>query len=331
MRRDSTVPPLVAMLWKRKPSPTTPGSCVWTRLYEESGASRYGMNRAEFDALLSEVEGKGRVQRRTAEERTAYFERLHLKDLVLARCCARGNEIAWNEFLSSYRPMVVNAARRLKRDFAEAEELADSLYADLFGLKVRDGERVSLLDSYQGTGSLSGWLRMVMAQREVEKWRRRRHLVAWEDEKLEPVDPHAAEHLTAGLEPVTALEQAVAAALARLPQEGRLLLTLYYLDERSLAEIGKFLNVHESTVSRRVNRLLQETRELVLGELEQQGLKAGAAMEALHTDVRRLSVDLRRFLAVSGRAPQAAALPTRLWRVARAAAPRPRQTVGDPT
>lgn len=317
------------MLWKRNKLRKSAGLAA---LYATAGAARYGIAPAEFEQILLQVQ----TVRGAGNEScgAAWFERLHLKELVLARACAQGNEIAWNDFMASYRPMIVSAARQLCRNSAEAEEMAGSLYAELYGLKEREGKRVSLLNSYQGSGSLAGWLRMILAQREVDRWRQQRRLVAWEDEQIEPVDAGASEAIAAGLQPLSVLQESVAAALRELPQESRLLLSLYYLDDRSLAEIGKFFHVHESTVSRRLNRLLQETRERVLAGLRQRGLDASAAEEALLTDVRRLTLDVTTFLASTGR-PQARAphgaktsLPARLLRAAGAS---PRQTLGDPT
>ena len=318
-----------AMLWKRNKLRKRAGLAA---LYAAAEASRYGISPAQFERILQQAQTL--LQPRRGDGGPAGFEKLRFKELILARACAQGNEIAWNDFMASYRPMIVNAARQLCRNAAEAEEVAGSLYAELYGLKEREGKRVSLLDSYQGRGSLSGWLRMILAQREVDRWRQRRRLVAWDDEPVEPVDPAASGAVADGLEPLSALQESVAATLRVMPEESRLLLSLYYLDERSLAEIGKIFQVHESTVSRRLNRLLQETRGQVLTELRRRGLDAAAAEEALLTDVRHLTLDVTAFLASVSRPKEQARdrakapLPARLWRAAGAS---PRPTLGDPT
>ena len=48
------------------------------------------------------------------------------------------------------------------RDLGTGRELADSLYADLFGLDTRDGERRSLFRYYHGRAKLTTWLRSVL-------------------------------------------------------------------------------------------------------------------------------------------------------------------------
>ena len=54
----------------------------------------------------------------------------------------------------------------------DGEELANSLYSDMFGLTERGGRRQSPLASYSGRGSLAGFLRASLAQRNVDRHRR---------------------------------------------------------------------------------------------------------------------------------------------------------------
>ena len=49
--------------------------------------------------------------------------------------------------------------------------LADSRYADLYGVEQRDGERQSLFRFFHGRSSLATWLRAVLAQRHVDRVR----------------------------------------------------------------------------------------------------------------------------------------------------------------
>ena len=63
-----------------------------------------------------------------------------------------------------------------------ARELADSLYADLYGTRTADGRRISKLNSFTGRGSLEGWLRAVLAQEYVNRFRRQQRLVSLEEQ-----------------------------------------------------------------------------------------------------------------------------------------------------
>ncbi len=105
-------------------------------------------------------------------QQAAYFRGLRLGDLVLARACAAGNERAWERFVAIYREPLVRAAIAITSSDTLGRELADQLYAELFGLTTRDGERRCPLESYRGRGSLMGWLRTTLAQRHVDHYRR---------------------------------------------------------------------------------------------------------------------------------------------------------------
>ncbi len=228
------------------------------------------------------------------------METLRLEDLVLARACARGHEAAWERLLILYREKLYTAASIIAREESVGRELADSLYAQLFGMRVRgDGERISKFESYLGRGSLEGWLRTILAQEYVNRFRSQRKLIGF--------DEAIGAHLRANSfsEPNlnnTQLADFTDAALRALSPEERFLLAAYYLDERTLAEIGRVLNVHESTISRRMEKTIVNLRKRILARLRATGLSKRAAEEMLEADVRDLDIDVRNRLAQERRA-----------------------------
>ena len=214
---------------------------------------------------------------------------------MLARACAAGSEDAWNRFLTRYREPLYGAALAMAGDEASARELADSLYADLYGLEERAGRRISKLASYDGRGSLDGWLRSVLAHEHTNRWRSGRRLVSLEEQVESGREFRAPEPAAAPL-PDARLEAATDQALESLPAEERFLLAAYYLDGQTLAEIGVLLGVHESTISRRLDRTAAALSKRIVKNLRQRGLSRDQAREALETDVRDLAVDVRRHL-----------------------------------
>jgi RNA polymerase sigma-70 factor, ECF subfamily len=76
--------------------------------------------------------------------------------------------------------------------------------------------------------------------------------------------------------------------LAALDSEDRMVLAAYYLDGRTLAEIARMLGVHESTISRKVDKLAKSLRKKILAGMVQQGMARRQAEEALEVDVRDL-------------------------------------------
>ncbi len=265
-------------------------------LYARSQAERYGLGREAFAAILRSVADKYAAGASEIELR-AFYVSLHVEELALARTCAAGHDAAWEVFLTRYREKLYDAAHAITHDDASARELADSLYADLYGVRTREsGQRVCKLESYTGRGSLEGWLRTVLAQEYVNRYRAGRRNVSLEEREEDghqlPAPPREA---TAA--PDSRLNAAIDGALAALEAEERFILAAYYLDGRTLAQVGLMLGVHESTISRKLEKIAAGVRKKILEDLVRAGMSRRQAEEALDVDVRDVSVDIRSRLA----------------------------------
>jgi RNA polymerase sigma-70 factor, ECF subfamily len=269
-------------------------------LWREFEAANWGLERGKFSKILLEVgaaENFGADEGAVAprQQQAAYFRRFRLGDLVLARACAAGNEHAWERFVAVYRQPLVRAAVAITGSHTLGRELADQLYAELFGLTTREGERRCPLASYRGRGSLIGWLRTTLAQRHVDHYRR-----SHREHPLEEFDAPApeAEADNSAIER-SVLEKAVEEALKSRDAEDRFLLAAYYLDRRTLLQIAQVLHVHEATVSRKLKRVCEEIRKQVLKNLQSTGMSRRAADEALGSDPRDLDLNLKKLLQYS--------------------------------
>src|SRR5581483_1238718 len=102
------------------------------RFYRRGRCVELGLDEAELAAALY---ASARAWDADAEPAAIdqYLEALRAEDFALARACARGNERAWERFIAAYRPGLYAAARALTHDEARAGELADSLWAELYG------------------------------------------------------------------------------------------------------------------------------------------------------------------------------------------------------
>lgn len=275
--------------------PGTELDAVVLDLYRTSRAEEFGISASEFAGILDDVVAKslpGAVKRQQRE----FCARLHVEDLALARACAAGNERAWQVFMLRFREKLYDAGRQITRDDAAGRELADSVYADLYGTQTRDGRRQSKLFSYGGRGSLGGWLRTVLGQEYINHYRKQRRLVSLDRECEE-----GAQFPAVAAEAITVvdkrLERAVDESLRSLAAEERFVLVSYFLDERTLADIARALSVHESTISRKVEKLTKNLRKQILKGLMGMGMSRRQAEEALNADARDLSVDIRASLA----------------------------------
>jgi RNA polymerase sigma-70 factor (ECF subfamily) len=219
---------------------------------ERSATHRFG---APTAGELSEVKATN-----------AYFESLRLADLALACACSAGNSAAWDHFVAQYRPELYRAARAIAGE-SGARELADSLYAELFGLREKGGQRKSLFDYFHGRSKLGTWLRAILAQRHVDDFRRTKKTDSLDDtddgeQQIElaaantETDPEREKYLVM-------MQATLAAILDALAPGDRLRLAYYYVEELTLAQIGKLLGEHEATVSRKLERTRREVRQQV--------------------------------------------------------------------
>jgi len=279
------------------PGPTSPRIRAddFAKLYQQSRAADFGLPEQEFARSLDEIAAKYLPAGPTEADVLVFCRGLRLEELALARACAAGRERAWELFLTRYREKLYDAARSITREDSAARELAGSIYADLYGTETRDGRRACKLNYYTGRGSLEGWLRATLAQEYVNRHRRRRREVSLE-EKTEAGAQFAAAGPPA--QPVLdpRLAQATDAVLAALAAEERLILASYHLDGRRLAEIARTLGVHESTVSRKLEKVERAMRERIVKELIHLGMSHRQAEEALETDVRDVPVEVSEIL-----------------------------------
>jgi RNA polymerase sigma factor (sigma-70 family) len=198
---------------------------------------------------------------------------LHPEDLALAQACARGDTDAWDRFVVEYRPILYRAADAIDRT-GTARELADALYAELFGLKEQDGERQSLFRYFHGRSSLATWLRAVLSQRYVDRIRATRRLEELPDEETHlrqgsggqanPMSARAAATDPDASRFGAAMQDALRATIAALEPRDRLRLGCYYAQEMTLVQIGKLTRESEATVSRQLAR----TRRGIKDEVE---------------------------------------------------------------
>ena len=138
-------------------------------------------------------------------------------------------------------------------------------------------------------------MRTVLAQEFVNRYRRTRRLVSLDEEGEEGSQFAAPEPEPVSC-PDSRLELATDAALASLSSEERMVLASYFLDGSTLAEIARLLGVHESTISRKVDKLAKSLRKKILAHMIQQGMARRQAEEALEVDVRDLRLNIRRSL-----------------------------------
>jgi RNA polymerase sigma-70 factor, ECF subfamily len=251
------------------------------------------------------------------ESLVGFIDELQADDLCLIIACECGEERAWSDLLERFSPTVRSAARSASSNEEAAEDLAQSIWAELYGLRAgKDGKNKGKLAYYSGRGSLAGWLRAVVAQLAVDQHRKQSRLVQTEDDadfdrlarnaddsQQQFFSTRAAnpEQMMSDKLTGTEVREALARSIEELSDEDRLLVKLYYFDGLRLREAGAVLGVHEATASRRLTRIHSELRLNVEKILIQERGWTKAETEHSFAEVAlHLEADLEPLLASGG-------------------------------
>jgi RNA polymerase sigma-70 factor (ECF subfamily) len=209
-----------------------------------------------------------------------FIDALRADDLCLIIACEKADATAWEDLVKNFDSTVKSAARKFANNTEDAEDLAGSIWAELYGLKQdADGRVKSKLSYYSGRGSLAGWLRAVTNQLAVDQFRKESKFVQIEEdrdfENLANESSEKAENLNVvahsdNPEQILTEKQtqkdvsdALKQAIAELEAEDKLILKLYYFDDLKLKDIGNALGFHEATASRKLVRVQSEIRKSV--------------------------------------------------------------------
>jgi RNA polymerase sigma factor (sigma-70 family) len=253
----------------------SPAKIEW--LYAQAKAGSWGLSREQFAVSLGRSAEKRLASGALAAEKLEeYLAALHLEDLALATACMENCEPAWEYFVREYRGYLRAAASALLRCSSaspEACELADSLFAELYGLADGARRERSLFRYFHGRSSLKTWLRAVLAQRHIDAIRAGRRFESLDDDESKPPGAQTIQKLSqaVSVQPAdpnrdrysTLFVRALQAAIAALDPRDEQRLRLYYSKEQTLAEIGKQVGEHESSVSRNLDRIRLALRRTI--------------------------------------------------------------------
>ena len=210
----------------------------------------------------------------------ALVDEFRADDLCLIIACERGDEKAWNDLVANFDSTVKSAARKISGNSDDAEDLASSIWAELYGLRHdKDGKLRTKLSYYSGRGSLAGWLRAVVSQLAIDEYRKQSKFVQIEEprefenlanessEKNEnnSIIAHSdnPEQIFSEKQTQKDVAEALKLAIEELEAEDKLILKLYYFDDLKLKDIGACLGFHEATASRKLVRVQTEIRKSV--------------------------------------------------------------------
>jgi RNA polymerase sigma-70 factor, ECF subfamily len=251
-------------------------------LYARSGAERWTLSQESLAQALHQSTTHRFPDGATEGEVARYLATVHVEDLALAAACREGNGAAWDHFVLHFRPALYAAARSVAGD--AHRDLADSLYAELYGVSNAGEERTSLLVWYHGRSRLLTWVRSVLVQRHIDARRAASRTEQWDaDDESAPGGRergYASTPDPGRAHAVAIAQDALDRAIAALDARDRLRLRLYYGEDLTLAQVGRITGEHEATVSRKLDRARADLRRRVERHLRaEHGLSDAAIAE----------------------------------------------------
>ena len=245
-----------------------------------------------------------------------FVDEIRADEICLVLACERGDEKAWEDLVKTFDSTVKSAARKICANSEDAEDLASSIWAELHGLRTgADGNRKSKLAYYSGRGSLAGWLRAIVSQLAVDEYRKQSKFVQIEESReFENLAEESSnnsnndglvthsdnpEQILTDKQTSGDVAEALAAAIAALEAEDRLVLKLYYFDDLKLKDIAAMFGYHEATASRKIVRIQNEIRKSVEKLLrERHGWNDGEVKRYLADTAANLGISLEKLFAI---------------------------------
>ena len=221
-------------------------------------------------------------------------------DVQLVRNILAGDEAAFGILVEKYQKSIHALAWQKIRDFHYAEEIMQDTFLKAY----------EKLPTLKNPDQLAGWLH-VIANRLCIDWMRKQQrrqnqalvMQSLEDTRPEEIESSSYTHhvLEQQMTEQTAYcQELVKQLLEKLPENERIVVTLYYLDDMSTKEIGEFMGVSVNTITSRLRRarkrlqtdqeffghlqLSDNLKETIMSQLEQLRSTFDAFIEQVKSD-----------------------------------------------
>lgn len=177
------------------------------------------------------------------------------EDAILLAELARADAGAFRRALDRHLPHVLAIGRRMLRDDAEAEDVAQETLLRLW----RNAATLEL-----GPGGLRPWLTRVASNLCIDRMRAGRNTSVVEEVPERPIPARQMREIGE-----RELSQRVDAALKGLPERQRLALTLFHYEGLSQIEVGQVLGVSDEAVESLLARARRTLKALLKDEWQQ--------------------------------------------------------------
>jgi len=163
--------------------------------------------------------------------------------------CKAGDRNAQFKIYKLYYKAMYNTSLRIVNDTMEAEDIMQDAFLQAF----------QRIHTYTGQGSFGSWLKRIVINKSLDTLRKRKEMVSIEDKEVEfpdTVDENREEEIQLQ---VTEVKEAI----SELPEEYRLIITLYLLEQYSHEEISGMLHISNNLSRTRLVRAKQKVMKIL--------------------------------------------------------------------
>jgi RNA polymerase sigma factor (sigma-70 family) len=169
------------------------------------------------------------------------------QDLIDA--CLRGDRNAQFKIYKLYYKAMFNTCLRIVNDTAEAEDIMQESFLDAF----------RRLPSYTGEGTFGNWLKRIVVNNSLDALRKRKDSVSIDEAEMDLPDTHEESHE----EDIQLQVSEVKKAIKMLPDEYRIVLSLFLLEGYDHEEISEILNITNQLSRTRYSRARQKLLQIL--------------------------------------------------------------------
>ncbi|MGH1387662.1 RNA polymerase sigma factor [Kordia sp.] len=155
-----------------------------------------------------------------------------------------GNVDAYAALVTKYQLMIFTLALRMVGNREDAEEVSQDTFVKAY----------KALDSFKGTSKFSTWLYRIVYNTSLDYIKKNKRIIL--SEHIDEINEADIGSMQNALTYIEAKEkkQLIEKALLQLPEEERVLLTLFYFEELSLKEISEIVKISYDNVKIKLHR-----------------------------------------------------------------------------
>jgi len=157
---------------------------------------------------------------------------------LIDKCRLNDNKAQFEIYRLYYKQMY-NTSLRILNNEAEAEDVMQDSFLDAF----------RKLEDFKGDGNFGGWLRRIVVNNSLDALKKRKEMVSIEDRQLD-----IEEETNDFVEAVEYKIEEVKKAFKKLPEEHRIIVSLFLFEGYDHDEISQILNISNNASRTRFSR-----------------------------------------------------------------------------